>query len=56
MDNYYVEFLGGLKDDKSIQERFFKHYNAWCKIINKYIPELNESFDANWTDYRLCRD
>lgn len=56
MDNYYVQFTGELKDDRAIQERYFKHYNTWCNTINEYIPKLNELFDDKWvgepiTDY-----
>ena len=61
MDEYYVEFLGELKDDLKAKKRFFKHYNKWCEIINERIPELNETFDKNWTgkpitDYAECEE
>ena len=48
MDNYYVVFLGELKDDQKIQSRFAKHYNKWCDIINAHIEELNDTFDRQW--------
>ena len=56
MDNYYVEFLGELKGDKKIQNRFVKHYDKWCDTINQYLEEINQKFDAQWkgepiTDY-----
>ena len=35
MNNYYyVEFVGGLKDDKVIQKIFAKHYNKMCEYTN----------------------
>lgn len=48
MNNYYVEFLGELKGDPRIENRFVKHYNKWCNTINQYQEELNRMFDAQW--------
>lgn len=48
MDNYYVEFVGELKDDKMVRERFARHYNKWCKVINAHLEELNALFDKEW--------
>lgn len=61
MDNYYVEFLGELKDDQRIQNRFVKHYNKWCNTINQYQEELNQKFDEQWKgepiqDYSKCEE
>ncbi len=54
--NYYVEFVGGLKDDKVIQKIFAKHYNKMCEYTNEKLPEWNAKFDEIWdgepiTDY-----
>ena len=59
--NYYVEFLGELKDDQRIQKRFVKHYNKWCDTINQYQEELNQKFDEQWKgepiqDYSKCEE
>lgn len=48
MDNYYVEFIGELKDDQEIVERFAKHYNNVCDIVNAKIAEWNKEFDEQW--------
>ena len=61
MDNYYVEFLGELKDDQRIQNRFVKHYNKWCNTINQYQEEINQKFDEQWKgepiqDYSKCEE
>ena len=42
--NYYVEFLGELKDDQRIQKRFVKHYNKWCDTINQYQEDSIYNF------------
>jgi hypothetical protein len=61
MNNYYVEFLGELKDDQKMQKRFGKHYNRWCKVINEHQSELNDIFDREWKgepiqDYSECKE
>lgn len=49
MNNYYVEFLGELKNDRNIQQRFGGHYNKWCDIVNNHIEDWNLKFDEQWT-------
>lgn len=49
MDDYYVEFIGELKDDQFLQGKFFDHYNAWCDVINSHLERLNDEFDKNWS-------
>ena len=49
MNNYYVQFLGELKDDQKIQQRFADHYNKWCDIVNDHIEKWNLEFDKQWT-------
>ena len=61
MNNYYVEFLGELKDDVKIQNRFVKHYNKWCNTINQYQEQLNDMFDRQWKgepieNYAECKE
>ena len=61
MENYHVHFIGELKDDVKMQERFVKRYNKWCNVINEYQEKLNIIFDRNWKgepiqDYSECKE
>lgn len=48
MNNYYAEFIGGLKDKQNMQKRFMNHYNKWCDIVNEHIADWNLIFDEQW--------
>jgi hypothetical protein len=46
--DYYVEWLGELKNDKMAQRTFAKRYNKICSFTNEQLPEWNELFDRMW--------